>query len=115
MAEYDEPALRSLIASIPGAESLRALSSVQVLYGLDALAAGAGDTSGLAATAAGGAGNGTAAEPDAAAGGLTGITKPVVIDVPEEKYSEFVTRLNGLADKHRVDTWHSALVTAELR
>ena len=27
MAEYDEPALRSLIASIPGAESLRALST----------------------------------------------------------------------------------------
>lgn len=111
MAEFDEPALRSLITAIPGFEGLQALSAVGELYGLAGLAAGDGPQLGM----------GAAPQPGAApqnTGGdnqqpqVSGVTKPVIIDVPEEKYSEFVQQLNELADLYHVDTWYAGLVRA---
>ena len=107
MAEFDEPALRALITEIPGAGDLQALASVAELYDLGPLAAeqpqpASGGENGGSGGENGGSGAGTAAT-------TTGITKPVIIDVPEERYSEFVAQLNELADRHQVDTWYAAL------
>lgn len=107
MAEFDEPALRALVTTLNAdAEPLAMLAQVDELYDLGALAdvAGAEPAAGeTTAHAVGGNGDG-------GPGGVTGITKPVIIDVPEERYSEFVAQLNALADLHCCDTWHEALI-----